>query len=182
MSTTPDVSVKLSTEGLHDLVQAFKRIQEETKNAAKEAEKAAGGFNKFYTAASSVQKAISALGVGKAVTMFTGMVKQSVDLAAGMGTLNQKTGMAVETLSVLSYAARTASLSQEQLDGAMVNFAKTMAKYDDKAKDVRDATENLFGNRNALQGLNQDQRFLKIADSLSWHCLKNCAALALLAL
>ena len=158
--STSDVRVKLSAEGIDDIVQAFKRIQDETKKTGKEVDKTSKSFADF-------KKILGGIGVVAAVKGLAGMVTQSIDLADSMGKLNQKTGMTVETLSTLSYASRSASLSQEQLDTAMINFAKTMAGYDKHAHAVREATQNLFGDRNALQGLDQDKRFRKITDALA---------------
>ena len=162
-----EVRVRLSAEGVNALVQEFKKVQEGLKKTDKTAKDASTSMDKLKTSAAGVTGAMRLLGVVAGVRVFANMAKDAIALAANLGALRQKTGITVDTLSTLSYASRTASLSQEQLSTAMVNFSKVMAGYDTNAKGVREATQNLFGDRNALQGLNQDQRFLKIADALS---------------
>lgn len=167
MSTTPDVRVKLTAEGVAEVVNAFKRIQDEAEKARKAGDSGSGGLGKVGDTASKLKNILVGLGAVRVASTFVGMVKGSIELADTLGKLNQKTGVSVATLSTLSFGARTADVEQAALNGSMVKFARIMDEYDQGAKGVRDATKNLFGDAKALAGLNQDQRFLKIADALA---------------
>lgn len=62
-----------------------------------------------------LQGAFAALAGGAVVGGFAAMVKQSLDFAENMDKMAQKTGISVEKLSELAYAAKIADVSQEQL-------------------------------------------------------------------
>ena len=164
MATSSDVKVRLSAEGVADLVDAFKRIASESKKTGKQVDDDASKMSAAY---GKFQKLVGMLGIGKLITSFVGMAKESLELADNLGKLNQKTGITVETLSTLSFAARTADVEQEQLAGSLIKFTRAMDDYDQGAKGVRDATKNLFGDSRALAGLDQDQRLMKIVEALA---------------
>jgi hypothetical protein len=159
----PDVRVRLSAEGVKEVVDAFKRVQSEAELSKN---RSASGFKKIGDAAKTAQKILIGLGAIKVAHSFVNLFQRSADLADGLGKLNQKTGITVDTLSTLSFAARTADVDATTLANGMKLFARSMDEYDKGTKNVRDATENLFGDAKALLGLNQDQRFLKIAEAL----------------
>jgi hypothetical protein len=160
MPSNPDVRVRLSAEGVAEVVNAFKRVQNE-------AEKSKSGFNKLMGAAGSLKTLLPALTVGAVVTGFIALTKQSLDLADGLGKLNQKTGISVETLSTLSFAARTADVEQEALNKGLIKFTRAMDDYDKGASSAKDAVRGLFGDSKALADLNQDERLLKVVDALA---------------
>jgi hypothetical protein len=159
MSNTPDVRVRLSAEGVAEVVKSFKSVQE----AAAKSKKEVGGVSDIAAKAKNI---LIGLGAVKAVNMFVNLAKRSMDLADGLGKLTQKTGNSVEMLSTLSFGARTADVAQESLNSSLMKFARAMDEYDQGVKETRDAVKGLFGDSKALVGLNQDERFLKIAAAL----------------
>ncbi len=163
----PDVRVRLSAEGVQEVVNAFKRVQAEGEKLGKSGSLAGRGLSFLTGQVGSLARALPALTVGAAVAGFVAMTKRSLELADSLGKLEQKTGISVETLSTLSFAARTADVDQEQLRVGLVKFTRTVDDYDQGVKSARNATLQLFGNRDALEGLTDDQRLLKVVDALA---------------
>lgn len=67
-----------------------------------------------------------AIGAYMSADLFIGFVKGSIDAAAQMGKLSQQTGIAVESLSALNYAASLNGASIQDLDGALKGLANKM--------------------------------------------------------
>ncbi len=161
MANAPDVRVRLTAEGVAEVVNAFKRVQDEAQKVRP------AGFNQLNAALGSLKSLLPAISVGAVVTGFVAMTKRSMELADSLGKLNQKTGITTETLSVLSFASRTADVEQDALARNLIRFARAMDEYDKGAKDTRTAIKGLFNDSRALMGLNQDQRLLKVVDALA---------------
>lgn len=163
----PDVRVKLSAEGVQEVVNAFKRIQQEADRTAQHSRAAGEGQAFLNKHLSALKDLLPALGVAAIVTGFIALAKSGLELADSIGKLQQKTGISTDTLSAFSFAARYADVSQEQLGKGLVKFTRSMDDYDKGAAKARDAIRGLFGNENALQGLSMDQRLQKITEKLA---------------
>jgi hypothetical protein len=163
----PDVRVRLSAEGVQEVVNAFKRIQAEADKTGKAGGLAGRGLALLRGQAAALGQLLPTLSFAAVTAGAVVMTKRALESADALGKLEQKTGLTVETLSTLSFAARTADVDQEQLRGTLIKFTKAMDDYDQGARGARDATLQLFGSSKALEGLNQDERFLKVADALA---------------
>lgn len=165
-SKSPDVRVRLSAEGVAEVVNAFKRVQQEAEKTGKGGKSAASGLGLLKDQLNSLKSLLPALTIGAAVTGIVALGKRAIDTADGMGKLAQKTGFTVETISTLSFGARTAELEQEALSKALVKGAKFLDGYNSGASGAHDTIQKLIGSSKALQGQSQDQQLLKILDSL----------------
>src|SRR6266478_2359615 len=163
----PDVRVRMSAEGVQEVVAAFKKISDEAAKAGKGAKSGGDGVSFLSEQFGGLMSILPELTVAAGAVSFTAMTKGALESADAMGKLSQKTGLTVETISTLSFAARTANVDQEELQKSLVKFTKTMDDYDQGVQSVRDATKNLFGNQKALVGLNEDARLKKIIERLS---------------
>lgn len=163
MAPTPDVRVRLSAEGVQEVVGAFKKIQAEAEKSGKGAGRA---LNFLTGQAAALGRLLPTLSFAAVSAGATVMTKRALENADALGKLNQKTGNSVELLSTLSFAARTADLDQEQLRSTLIKFTKVTDDYDQGVRSARDAVEQLFGSSKVLEGLDQDQRFLKVVDAL----------------
>ncbi|MCI0352258.1 MAG: hypothetical protein L0Z53_22800 [Acidobacteriales bacterium] len=163
----PDVRARLSAEGVQDVVNAFKKVSAEGEKLGKSGGAAGRGLGILRGQAASLASVLPTIAVGAVVTSFVAMTKSALENADALGKLSQKTGLTVETLSTLSLGARTADLDQEQLRTGLIKFTKTVDDYDQGVRSARDATKSLFGGKNALQGLSDDQRLLKVVDALA---------------
>lgn len=167
MPNAPDVRVRLSAEGMAEVMAAFKRIQSEADKTRKAGGTGAAGVDKLTGALGGLKGMLATLGAGAALAGIVALTKQSLDLADSFSKLNLKTGISVETISTLSFGARTAAVSQEGLQKGLIKFTKSMDDYDQGLRSAKDAVAQLFGSEKALQGLNQDQRLKKIVDQLA---------------
>jgi len=157
----------MSAEGVQEVVAAFKKISDEAAKAGKGAKSGGDGVSFLSEQFGGLMSILPELTVAAGAVSFTAMTKGALESADAMGKLSQKTGLTVETISTLSFAARTANVDQEELQKSLVKFTKTMDDYDQGVQSVRDATKNLFGNQKALEGLDEDARLKKIIERLS---------------
>ncbi|MBN2321299.1 MAG: hypothetical protein JXR49_19625 [Acidobacteria bacterium] len=162
----PDTRVRLSAEGTAEVVKAFRKVQAEAERSGKAAKKGASGFGAMGKSLGGVTKLLPALAGGAAIAGLVAMTKRSLEAADSIGKMSQKTGNSVEVLSTLSFGARTAAISQEALDKAMIKLSRTMYDYDSGVILAKDSVQQLFGSSKALMGLDQDTRFLKITQAL----------------
>ncbi|HXE90741.1 MAG TPA: hypothetical protein VNK82_07235 [Terriglobales bacterium] len=163
----PDVRVRLSAEGLADVVSAFKKVQSEAEKAGKAGSLGARGLQSLSGALSGVASLLPTLTAAAAVAGLTALAKSSLNTADSLGKLSQKTGVSVETLSVFSFAARTADVSQEELGKALQKSVRFFDEYNRGASSAEGAVRRLFGSSQALKGLDQDQQILKTVDALA---------------
>jgi len=159
----PDVRVRLSADGVDEVVRAFQKVADAGK---KSGQGAAGGFGLMNGALRELKALLPAIGVAAVVTGFTMLVKNALESADAIGKLSQKTGLSTETLSTLSFAAKMTNIEFDGLTGGLEKFDKAMGELDRGSTKVGGAVRELFGNSQALKGLDTDQRFLKVATAL----------------
>lgn len=118
---TPDVRVRLSAEGVAEVVGALRRVQAEGDKAAAKQSRGFLGLNRVLGSTTGL---LSGLGVVLGVRQFQGWIKGSVDAADRMQELGQKTAASTEHLSALNLIARTAGSSLEELGVALAKQNK----------------------------------------------------------
>lgn len=163
----PDVRVRMSAEGVQEVVAAFKKISDEAAKAGKGARTGGDGVGFLSEQFGGLMDLLPQLSLAAAVAGMAAMTKNALESADAMGKLSQKTGLTVGTISTLSFASRTANVDSDELQKSLVKFTKTMDDYDQGVQSVRDATKNLFGNQKALEGLDEDARLKKIVERLA---------------
>jgi hypothetical protein len=161
--SAPDIRVLLSAEGVQQVLAAFRQVQ----TAANQTSQAGSGANVLNEALSDLKGLLPQLGIAAAVTGMAAMAKQALETADSVGKLNQKTGLTAETISVYSFAARTADVEQKNLNGAMIKFAQTMNEVEAGGTQATGAVRQLFGNASALDGLSMDEKLRKVTDELA---------------
>ena len=98
-----DIRVKLSAQGVEEVVRALQRVRTEARKTGKDSAK---DFSLLNSAVSDFKTLLPSLSVAAAVTGIGAMVKKVLDTADAMGKLSQKTGVSTEALSVLNIAAK----------------------------------------------------------------------------
>jgi hypothetical protein len=166
-ATAPDVRVRLSAEGVQEVVNALKRIQSEAEKSGRGAASAGKGFSSLTASVGSLTRLMPQLAAAASITGAAFAIKSALDYADGLGKLNQKSGVTVETLSTLASAARTADVSQEQLSTGVIKAARFFDQYDQGASKARNAVRQLFGSSKALEGLNTDERLKATVNQLA---------------
>lgn len=161
--SAPDIRVLLSAQGVEQVLAAFRRVQTE----AERAQRAGSAANVLNDALSDLKGLLPQLGIAAAVTGMAAMAKQALETADSVGKLNQKTGLTAETISVYSFAARTADVEQKNLNGAMIKFAQTMNEVEAGGTQATGAVRQLFGSASALDGLSMDEKLRRVTDELA---------------
>ncbi len=160
---TPDVRVRLSAEGVQEVVNALKRVQDE---ATKAGRGAAGGFGLFNGALLDLKSLLPKLGLAAAVAGMGALLKNALSTADGMGKLAQKTGATTETLSVLSLAATTADVSQEQLEKGLLKLSRSLDELQAGSKQASEAFRRIGLSAKDMEGLDTGEAFKLIAEKL----------------
>lgn len=115
---TPEINVRLTADGVQDVVNAFKRVQQEAK-ATKEHVSLLG------QASEQLGELLPVITIGAAVTEIVELGKSAMDTAVNLGRMAEKTGASVGTLSVLAEAAHDVNVEQDQLGGALTKLARS---------------------------------------------------------
>ncbi len=118
---TPDVRVRLSAEGVAEVVAALKKVQAEGEKASA---KQARGFSGLNRVLGSTSALLSGLGVALGVGQFQQWIRSSVNAADQIDELGQKVGASTENLSALSMLARTSASSLEEMGAALAKQNK----------------------------------------------------------
>jgi hypothetical protein len=163
----PDVRVRLSAEGVQDVVAAFKKIEAEARKAGEGHKAGAEGAKLFKEQLGGIIELLPELTLAAAAIGFVEMTKHAIETAVEIGRLEQKTGVAVETLGVYSFAAQQAGLDTEAMSKSIIKAARFFDEYDSGATGAREAVEKLLGSQNALQGLTADEKLRRVTDALA---------------
>lgn len=162
----PDIRVKLSPEGTQEVLAAMRKVMADGKQMEAATKKSAGGVGLMNEALGDMKGLIPALGIAAGVQGLVSMGTHALETADGIGKMAQKTGLSAETLSVYSFAARTADVEQESLNKGLNKFTLAMDAVDAGSAEAAAAVKDLFGSDKALNGLSMDQRLKKIVDAL----------------
>lgn len=160
----PDVRVKLSAEGVDEVVRAFQKVAAAGKKAGEESSK---GFGSLSGALQKLGGILPALGIATTVVGLEHMVKEALDTAVAIGKMEQKTGLSAETLSVLKVAANQVSVQFDELAPLLAKFNKAMGNLDQGSNEAAASVRRLFGSSKALNGLNTEERFRKVTTAIA---------------
>ncbi len=114
---TPDVRVRLSAEGVAEVVAALKKVQAESEKAAAKQSRGFLGLNRVLGSTSSLLERPRG-GPRRAPVPAAGSTS-SVDAADQIQKLGQKVGASTENLSALHLVARTSASSLEEMGAAL---------------------------------------------------------------
>jgi len=121
---------------------------------------------KMNAALSSAQKQLMTFGAavaaaaGAAVTRF-------LQVGSSLDDMAQRTGVSVEALSGLSWAATMSDTSLEALQGSLVKMTKLIGEAQSGSKAASDALAGIGLSANQLQQLKPDEQFGAIADKIA---------------
>lgn len=148
-SPTEIMRVRLSAEGIQEILGAFRQVRSEAKKTGE--------------AGRGATEALGSLGTVFAAQKIAAFAANALDAADGLYKMSQKTGVAVEELSVLSYMAQQAEVSNEDLGKSLVKLAKSFTALESGDKEAAAAFAKIGLNAQELKGLSLDQVLLKIA-------------------
>lgn len=160
---TPDVRVRLSADGVQEVVNALRRVQDEANKAGKGG---AAGFGLMNAALNDLKGLLPAIGVGAVVAGFGMLAKNAIDAADGLDELSQKTGASVETLSALLALPDAAALGVEGLTKSLTKFSDSLDKLRNGEKTASEAFDRIGISVKDLQGLDPAQAFIKVSERM----------------
>ena len=106
--------------------------------------------------------------IGAAVTApLLGSAKAFSEMGDRMAKMSQRTGISVETLSELAYAAELSGADLDTLEGSLRKMQKAIVAAAEGSESATDALGQLGLTVADLRGLSPDQQFKLIADRLS---------------
>jgi hypothetical protein len=143
--------VKLTADGISEVMNALKKVQNQTE--------------KTGAAGRTAADALGSLGVIFAAGKIASFAKGALDAADGLYKMSQKTGVAVEQLSVLTYMGQQADLSNGDLEKGMIKLAKSLVSLQAGEATATAAFSRLGLSASDLKDLSLDQALLKVANA-----------------
>lgn len=143
-----DVEIQISAK-LDDIDRQFSKVSSLAQAAAQKVNSAFTGIN------------LSGIFAGISAGAFAAMVKDVAELGDGLAKMSVKTGVAVEELSKLQYAASLSDVSNDDLANSLGRLNRILGEAADGSKEATDALAR-FGI--APGALNASEAFNQIAD------------------
>lgn len=159
----PDVRVKLSAEGVAEVVNAFKKIADEGKRSGKNIENSFAGVGASLGGVRGILSKVSTLVAG---ISFASLARDALNYANSVGEASQKIGASTENFSVLNFAATTAGVSMEELTASLARTAKTIGDLQNKNKEAERSFAQLGLSAKDFAGRDTVQAFDLIAQRL----------------
>jgi uncharacterized protein YukE len=160
VANTPDVRVRLSAEGVDEVVNAMRRVQAEAKKT--------DGVKAMQAAFSDLKSTlIGGLGIAAAVEGLVGLGKKAIENAVNIAHMQEKLGASAEMLSVLSVAAEDAGVSQEDLGTGLQRLAKSMDGAAQGVSKPQDAFRRLGISMQDVRSKDPAQMFVLLSDKLA---------------
>ena len=114
----------------------------------------------------SIGTKLAAIG-GAALTALFGTAKTFADMGDSLDEMSARTGVSVETLSELGFAAELAGADMETLETGLRKMQKTISEAISGSKSAADALAQLGLSVADLKGLSPEQQFKLLADRIS---------------
>jgi len=160
-----EVRVRLSAEGMAEVVSAFQRVSAAGKQSAKETGDAFAALNKqFSELGRSLLGGVTILAAAGALKS---LLTSSMETAEGLTRLSQVTGLSTQTIQGFQRAARETGISAETANGGLSKLTLQLGKAEIGSLQSALAVRDLGLSVKDLQNLNADQKFLLIAQRLA---------------
>ena len=134
--STPEVRVRLSPEGIKEVIAELRELQKEGEKARRSAGQ---GVSTLSSALRELKSLLPAIGFAAVVGGFVALTRQALATADATGKLQQKVGGTVEEISGLTLAFRQNQGNQESLQQALLktaSFQGDVAAGNEKARDT----------------------------------------------
>lgn len=152
MSSTAEIlKVRLTAEGIQDILAAMKRVQHEVKGVQQ--------------AGDGAEKSLGNLGTLFAAQQMAKFVNHAIAAAESLWDMSQKTGAAVEGLSVLVHMGGQAGVASEDLEKGLIKLSKSMDGLQKGDGGLVDYFHRIGLSAEEMKGLKPDEALLKIANA-----------------
>lgn len=162
--TTPDVRIRLSAEGVAEVVSALKKVQAEGEKTGKAGRRS---FLDLNSAIGGTTSLLAGLGVAVGVGAFVSFIRKSSEAADQVGKLGQKVGASVQNLSALNLAAATADVGTDQLTVGLTFLNRKLSEFADGSPDAQAAFRQLGLSARDFQGKDAVQAFELVSQRMA---------------
>jgi hypothetical protein len=160
VAQVPDVRVRLSAEGVQEVIAAMKRVQDEAKKT--------DGLKALQKGFADLKNEIlGGFGIAAAVAGIVELGKKSVENAVNIAHLSEKIGSTTELLSVLTFAAEQAGVAQDQLGSGLQKLAKAQDQAIQGSTKQVDAFKRLGITQSDLKKNDPGQMFVLVSQRLT---------------
>lgn len=128
--------------------------------------RAAGTTKGLAQSAITAAGAIGTLAASYAAVKLVGFIRDSLEAAATLQELSQRTGASVETLSVLKFAGDRAGVGMDDLATGFKGLAVSLGNLRDGNKEAVAGFKAIGVSAQELAGLSVDQAFQRIVEAL----------------
>ncbi|MBP7953537.1 MAG: hypothetical protein KAZ14_00040 [Nitrosomonas sp.] len=128
---------------------------------------AQGNLSKLSSTAATVSTALAAIGATAAVGSFVALARSTIDAQDNLSKLSQKTGLAVESLAGLEFAASQADVELEKVARLTRQFSVLVAESGDKTSTAAKQLNSLGLEYEKLKDLSPEKQLLALTDALS---------------
>jgi hypothetical protein len=161
---TPDVRVRLSAEGVAEVVAALKKVQSESEKTAGKQSRGFLGLNRVLGSTSAL---LGGLGVALGVHQFQQWIRSSVDAADRTLELSQAVGASTEHLSALHLVSRTAGVGLDQMGQALAKQNKFISEANEGNAKAVTTLRDLHLTIRDFKGKDSVQAFELLANRIS---------------
>lgn len=159
-----DVRVRLSAEGVQEVVDAMRRIREEAKQTGEEGAKSFEAMKDVLHEVGA--ELIGFLAIGAVIEKTKELVSEVFNSAQAIGKLHEATGLSVQSLQAMGQMAEDASVSQETLNKGLGIFTRNVGLAAEGSKKASQGFSQLGISVKDLQALSPDEQFQLVATKL----------------
>lgn len=160
-----DVRVRLSAEGVEDVVDALRRISTEAKKTGHEA---GGAFHELKDELKDIGKdLVGFLAIGAIVEKTRELFAEVIKGADALGDLHQQTGLSIDALQAIGAAAKQNGSNLEVATGAVQVFTKTMGDAELGSKKAQQGFHALGLSIEGMKKKTPDEQFKAVIQKLA---------------
>lgn len=164
-TTQQDVRVRLSAEGIAEVVTAFRTISSEGKRSAKETEDAIAEMNKQFK---EIGKSLLAgLSIVYAADKLKELFKSALESADSLTRLSRQTGLTTDAIQAFGRAAAENGSNTDVANQALARLTVSIGKAEIGSRTSQKALIDLGISARDLAGLSPDEKLQLIAQRLS---------------
>ena len=163
MADGTDVKVRLSPEGVKEVVDALRKVRAEAGKGSKEA---AAGVTLLSKAVEELKSHLPALGLGAVVVGMIALGKHALDAGDEIRKMSQRVGASAEDLSTLRFAMATTDVTSEQLEKGMIFLARQIVELRDGNEKAAESFDELQLSAADFVGKDTGEAFALVAERI----------------
>jgi len=163
MSSNPEIRVKLSTQGLTEVIGAIRQLTNEAVTLNKTA---AGGVTSLRSGVGMLRNAVGALGITTSIAGVVAFGKAAFDAADEAGNLATQLGLSTEEFTRIAYAADQSDIAISDVGAGLTFYQKKLAEAVSGNRDAASSFKQIGLDAKELQKLSVTEQLGLIADRI----------------